>query len=609
MVAAGHRGHPRLSAAEARAPAPADRDDRASTLRIVAVAAAYLAVVIPAVVLPMAFTHNPWPDSTADLQVYRLVLWILWLVVLVETMRRQPAGPMWYLIFAYVVAANAFFFAYLPSSLAFSVANLVGTLYLAILAHLMLAFPSGHLRERADRTVAGLWYVVIGVFSVVTVAFDYLPPDPRCGSQCYANLFLVWNEPALYDALLVLGFVIAVAAIPPVIVRLWVHWRDARPVARRAILPLLATSPFVVVAYLLDFAAERFSVTPLEGFYQSAAAAVLPLLVLPVALLVGSVRLRLAKGRTAELLIELGKGVPLGGLEPRLGRALGDPTLRLAFPAPSADGFVDANGRPVELPVADPARTVTRLEHDGELLGVLVHDPDLDADDPGLVEAVGSAASLALENERLAAQVRAQLQEVRASRSRIVEAGDAERRRVERDLHDGAQQRLVALAMRLQTAKATGAEATGLIDEATAELQTAIEEVRVLARGLHPPILTEAGLGAAIEALAERAPLTVITSVPDDRFPANVEVTAYYVVAEALTNVARHAAATEAHVEVDVRADSLIVTVRDDGRGGADPRAGTGLRGLRDRLEAIGGTLSVASPAGHGTTVTAELPR
>ena len=158
-------------------------------------------------------------------------------------------------------------------------------------------------------------------------------------------------------------------------------------------------------------------------------------------------------------------------------------------------------------------------------------------------------ARLALENERLAAQVRAQLEEVRASRSRIVEAADAERRRIERDLHDGAQQRLVALAMRLDQAREGSAEATALIDATTAELLTAVKEVRDLARGLHPTILTDSGLAAAVEALAERTPFPLTATLPEGRFARDIEVAAYYVIAEALTNVARYADATEARVD------------------------------------------------------------
>ena len=282
--------------------------------------------------------------------------------------------------------------------------------------------------------------------------------------------------------------------------------------------------------------------------------------------------------------------------------------MELAFASPSGTGFVDTAGQPTVLPETDESRMITRLVRDGELLGVMVHDPTIEAEDPGLVEAVGSVARLALENERLAAHVRAQLEEVRASRMRIVEAADAERRRVERDLHDGAQQRLVALAMRLQLAKETTIGASALLDEATAELQTAIGEVRGLARGLHPTILTEAGLGAAVEAIAERAPLPVIVDVPERRYKTRVEATAYFVVAEALTNVARYASATEARVTVRDEGERLVLLVADDGCGGADPALGSGLRGLSDRLEALGGRLTISSPPGGGTVLQAELP-
>ena len=331
-------------------------------------------------------------------------------------------------------------------------------------------------------------------------------------------------------------------------------------------------------------------------------------MILPVGLLITFLRPRLNRGRMASLVVELGRGVPLGGLRDVLARALGDPSLQLAFAAPSGSGYVDAAGQPVDLPVGDPTRTVTRLERGDELLGVLVHDPLIEVEDPGLVEAVGNAARLALENERLAAEVRAQLEEVRASRVRIVEAADAERRRVERDLHDGAQQRLVALAMRLQVAKQSTPEASALLDAATTELETAIGEVRGLARGVHPTILTESGLAAAVDALAERTTIPMVVDVVDGRFDATVEATAYFVVAEALTNVVRYSGAAGARVTARADGDVLLVEVTDDGVGGADPAAGSGLRGLDDRVSAIGGRLSVASPAGGGTTVRAELP-
>ena len=380
--------------------------------------------------------------------------------------------------------------------------------------------------------------------------------------------------------------------VPLILVALWRHWRDATPAGRRALLPVVVAFPIEAALAAADALVRAVAFQPGIAFFDGPSGQALRLVVpmiLPVGLLITFLRPRLNRGRMASLVVELGRGVPLGGLRDVLARALGDPSLQLAFAAPSGSGYVDAAGQPVDLPVDDPTRTVTRLERGDELLGVLVHDPLIEVEDPGLVEAVGNAARLALENERLAAEVRAQLEEVRASRVRIVEAADAERRRVERDLHDGAQQRLVALAMRLQVAKQTTPEASALLDEATTELETAIGEVRGLARGVHPTILTETGLAAAVDALAERTPIPVVADVVDGRFDPTVEATAYFVVAEALTNVVRYAGAAGARVTVREAGDTLLVEVTDDGRGGADPAAGSGLRGLDDRVAAIGG--------------------
>jgi len=240
-----------------------------------------------------------------------------------------------------------------------------------------------------------------------------------------------------------------------------------------------------------------------------------------------------------------------------------------------------------------------------------VHDPALDTD---LVREVTATAAMAIENERLHAEIRAQLEEVRASRARIVEAGDAERQRVERDLHDGAQQRLLSLSLALHTARRQVAEgADGEVDDtlrrAAEELREAINELRELARGIHPAILTEEGLGPAVRSLADRATLPVsILRLPSCRYPASVEATSYFVVSEALANVTKYASASHAWVSVISEPLGLEVEVGDDGVGGADPRAGSGLRGLEDRLAAIGGRLSVTSPLGEGTVVRASLP-
>ena len=211
---------------------------------------------------------------------------------------------------------------------------------------------------------------------------------------------------------------------------------------------------------------------------------------------------------------------------------------------------------------------------------------------------------------------RAAEDELRRSRARIVEATDAERRRLERDLHDGAQQRLVSLSLALRLLRSglgppngTNDEAIAAADAASAELKVAIQELRELARGIHPAILTEAGLGPAITALADRSPVPAeVMSLPDRRLPSAIEATAYFVVSETLTNVAKYASATSATVEAECLGNTLRVQVRDDGVGGADGSRGTGIRGLEDRVAALGGRIKVESPVGAGTLVVAEIP-
>jgi signal transduction histidine kinase len=213
---------------------------------------------------------------------------------------------------------------------------------------------------------------------------------------------------------------------------------------------------------------------------------------------------------------------------------------------------------------------------------------------------------------RRARALRERVDHLRGARQRIITAADAERRRIERDLHDGAQQRLVALTVLLGLAESRLASDPGsaaeLIAQAREEAQLAVKELRELAHGIHPTLLSELGLGAALEALATRAPLPVsISGVPAVRLPPAVESTAYYVTAEALTNVAKYARAGRAFVHLSIEEDRLQLQVGDDGVGGADP-SGTGLRGLQDRVDALDGTLEVHSPRGGGTTVRVELP-
>jgi signal transduction histidine kinase len=247
-------------------------------------------------------------------------------------------------------------------------------------------------------------------------------------------------------------------------------------------------------------------------------------------------------------------------------------------------------------------------------LAAIVHDPAL-ADQPELLGGVIRVLGLALENERLQSDLREQLQLVTESRTRLVSAAEDERRRLERDLHDGAQQRLIAVMLALQQARAEAGDAKAPVevarrlDAAADELNLAIRELRELARGIHPALLEEDGLAAAVAGLARRAGLPVIVRAElGGRLPPLVETTGYFTIAEALTNAQRHARATQAEVSITLVDGVLEVEVRDDGAGGADPSRGSGLRGLADRVTALGGRLNVESAAGGGTTVHASIP-
>jgi len=310
--------------------------------------------------------------------------------------------------------------------------------------------------------------------------------------------------------------------------------------------------------------------------------------------------------------VELGEPSAAVDLREALARTLGDPSLELAFWFAAEKCYVDADGGPVKLPDDDSGRRPTFVERDGQPIAVLLHDPVLEHN-AELVRSVCAAASLALENERLQAELRARLLELQASRGRLVEATDAERRRIERDLHDGTQQRLVSIAMSLgllESKLPPGATAAQpLVRETREALALALEELRELTHGINPPLLAERGLAAALDELCRRAALpTHLDTTLDRRLPDPVETAAYFMASEALTNAAKHSHAREVRVSGSYDGQTLTVEVADDGIGGAISAGGSGLRGLADRVEALGGAFTVSSPPGRGTTLRADIP-
>jgi signal transduction histidine kinase len=484
-------------------------------------------------------------------------------------------------------------------------------------AHVVLAYPSGVLRSRLERRVVAAGYAAVVAFPVAmllvfdherTCPFHNCPPDPARSLIAVAPSAGAFDHIQDVYKVFVYG-VLTVVFLALIGRRLW----RATPRGRRILAPLILAGFFMatrgVFEAILQVAGHPHRASELVYSWQIAGQAALP-----IALVGGLLSARLAKGTIADLVLELAH-TPPAQVRDVLARALGDPTLEVAFWLPSRRAYVDIGGAPVTLPAArdDDRRVVTYLTHDGEPVAALIHDP-VQRDEPGFVEAAGEAARLALENARLQADVRAQLAKVQESRRRIVTAADERARKIERDIHDGAQQRLVALALELRIAQrqlrdSTGPEVDRLLEGAVGELQVAVEELRELARGVHPAVLTEDGLASAIDSLASRTPIPLrVATIPEERLPAEIEAAAYFVVCEAVTNAVKHAEATVVHVSAERLNGTLVVSVEDDGVGGADDAVGTGLRGLVDRVEAHGGTLRVESRPGQGTRVIGELP-
>jgi signal transduction histidine kinase len=474
-----------------------------------------------------------------------------------------------------------------------------------VYAQMTLSYPNGRLQGR----LAVIYiYVLAYAAQVVQNIYNLLYYDGRsCAPYCVPQQrsWLYVGSPPWSLDWWNRGWSIEIMAILPIGLGL-VWWKLYRspPGARRTFLPLaLALTVGTVVSFILSYLTATGNIEAIASatslFWILHAGSLAGAL----AVFVGLAITRRARGPVGELVVELGRAGP-GGIRDALARAIGDPSLELALWLPDRRVWVDEQGREVVLPDGRD-RAVTYVGVD---LAALVHDPVF-LDQPALLEAVGSAARLALENERLHAELRAQLAEIRESRARIVKAGDEERRRLERDLHDGAQQRLLAIGMALQLLRPSADDETRrLLDETRQEVEAALAELRELARGIHPAVLTNEGLGAAIRTLADRSPVPVEVSAPDERLPAEVETAAYFIVAEALANVAKHAHASKAWVDVHRRNGAVRVEVRDDGVGGAGAAEGSGLRGLADRAGALDGRVEVDSPPGGGTSVTAEIP-
>jgi signal transduction histidine kinase len=428
-----------------------------------------------------------------------------------------------------------------------------------VLAHALLSYPTGRLRSRALVAAVAAGYVVS------------LVPQVTESDRATVAVGLA---------------VIAVAVATP----------------------LPARGPAVLFGAVLAGGAAIRLATPADAADEAALLAYQAGICVVAVDLVARLRSRRREeAAVADLVVELGEHRS-GTLRDALAHALGDPTLEVVYWG--EDGApLDAAGRAVAAPEPGPDRAVTVVERGGERVAALVHDPAV-LDDPALLDAVAGAARLEAANSRLQADVRARVAELDASRRRLLEAGDEERSRLERRLHDGAERRLDVLSAMLREASAgsDGDAAREAVERARRQLERTRADLHELAHGLHPRVLSEQGLAGGLRDLAAASPVEVDVAAEDVALSPAARVTAYFVCAEALANVVKHAGARRARIAVRRNEGRLLVEVEDDGVGGADPDAGSGLRGLADRIEALGGALRVESPPGRGTLLAAEIP-
>ncbi len=488
-------------------------------------------------------------------------------------------------------------------SLLFTIGTAFDLLPAVVFLHVCLAFPNGTLERPVDRVLVAAAYAAALGLQLAGMVLDGFGPD---------NVLVIASRPdaaaTLQRVQLVVLSILLIAGSTTLVYR---RRSEGRPLRRS--LDLLVNSfvvALVVIAFLLASAA--FGLPEGESVFEALRRlAYIAIGLAPIVFMIALLEARLARSAVSDLVVTLGGTPLLDDLRAALAQALRDPSVALAFWLPEFSTYADADGRPVVMPDGDPRRAVTVIERDGTPVAAIVHDPSLN-DEPELLGGVAAAAGIALENARLQADLRARVEEVRGSRVRILEAGQRERQRLERNLHDGAQQRLVALSLELGLLERdlpAGSDPGERLQRARSEIAASLAELREIARGIHPAVVTGHGLAVALEQAAALAPLPVRLSVTvDGRLPEAIEVAAYYVVCESLANIGKHARASSAIVSVDRTASSVAIEVADDGVGGADTERGSGLRGLADRVEALGGTLRVWSPAGGGTRVRAEIP-
>jgi signal transduction histidine kinase len=513
--------------------------------------------------------------------------------------RRRPASRFGPLMIAAGFVNFVATLVWSTSDIPYTVGQAIDLVPPVVFLHVFLAFPDGRLRGRFVRSLVVVSYGAAIVLELVRMRFGEFGPHNLLEGN--ANLGVAEVVLKIQLSIVSASCLIGVGVLA-------VRRLDAGRPLRRSLALLVDAFALALAMIAFLFLSAAFGG---PWVAQIRWAALVTLALAPLVFLTGLLQARLARSALGDLVVDLRADLAPSDLRDALARTLRDPSLELAYWLPEFDTYADVDGHAVEIHDLGRERATTLIDRDGEHVAALLHDPSLQ-DEPELLAAVTAAAAIAVDKARLQAELRARLEELRGSRARVIDAGQKERQRLERNLHDGAQQRLIALSLELSLLEQRlegDTEATTRLDQARHEIALSLEELRDVARGIHPAVLSGHGLQVALESVAARAPVPVRLTVElEGRMQERLEVVAYYVVSESLTNIAKHARATRATVDVGREDGQMFVEVVDDGIGGADTERGSGLRGLADRVEALGGRLRVWTPRGGGTRVKAEIP-
>jgi signal transduction histidine kinase len=582
-------------------------------LAVAAMAAAGLSAAAIAVAL-----SSPYGDRRAIVAAIHALLISVPVAVGIYAIRRNAASRFARLLIAVGFLWAPSLFAASDDSVLYSIGRIGSWLVLLSAVILILTFPSGQVVGRTARGLTAAAVALVAVLYLPTVLLVEHYPDPSpwsaCRHVCPSNAFsVVGSEPGVIHSIVapvrelaaLLVFVGASGVLSARIARASRAMRRTLvPVAVGALIAMTASA-----AYLVLRRADQWSAATTTVGYIAALA--IPGLV--AGFLVGLIRWRIVGNRALRLLTEeFGEASSGSRVRDLIAEAIGDPSLEIAYWTGDPGHWADESGAPVHLPRDDPTRAVTEISARGRPVAALQHDP-AHVGEPTVREVAGGFALMALENRRLEAELHVSLRELRESRARILHAVDLERQRIEHDLHDGAQQRLVALRVSLEVARETledDPEAAGdMLAKLGSDVKATLDEVRALARGVYPPLLADHGIGEALRMAARTSALpTTVRSAGIARYSQDVENAIYFCCLEALQNAAKHAGASAATITLSEN-DELSFEVRDDGCGfEGQPTDGIGLDNMRQRMAAIGGRLKIESVPGEGTTVTGIVP-